>query len=85
MKTIPERTCIVCRKKGSKNSFIRVVKNANGICLDKTGKVSGRGAYICDSAECLAKCKKTHALNRAFKQEIPEEVYTNLINSYEQN
>ena len=85
MKTIPERTCIVCRKKGDKKAFIRIVKTKDGIFLDKTGKLAGRGAYICDSADCITKCKKTHALNRAFKQEVSEETYTELVNSYEQN
>ena len=85
MKNIPERTCIVCRTKGEKNAFIRIVKTKNGIFLDKTGKLAGRGAYICDSAECINKCKKTRALNRAFKQEISEETYLELIASYEQN
>lgn len=85
MKTIPERTCIVCRKKGDKKAFIRIVKTKDGIFLDKTGKLAGRGAYICDSADCINKCKKTHALNRAFKQEVSEETYTELVNSYEQN
>ncbi len=82
MKNIPERTCIVCRKKGDKKGFIRIVKNKDGIFLDKSGKIAGRGAYICDSADCLAKCKKTKALNRAFKQEISEETYLNLIENY---
>ena len=85
MKTIPERTCIVCRTKGDKKSFIRIVKTKDGIFLDKTGKLAGRGAYICDSLACINKCKKTHALNRAFKQEVSEETYIELVNSYEQN
>ena len=85
MKKIPERTCIVCRTKGDKFSFIRIVKTKDNIVLDKTGKVAGRGAYICDSLDCINKCKKTHALNRAFKQEISEQTYTDLVNSYEQD
>lgn len=85
MKKIPERTCIVCRAKGDKSSFIRIVKTQNGIFLDKTGKLAGRGAYLCDKLECLQKCKKTHALNRAFKQEISEETYNQLLENYGQN
>ena len=85
MKTIPQRTCIACRKKGDKSSFIRIVKNKDGIFLDKTGKLAGRGAYICDSKDCISKCKKTHALNRTFKQEVSEETYNELVKSYEQN
>ena len=85
MKKIPERTCIVCRKKGDKPDFIRIVKTQDGIFLDKTGKLAGRGAYICDSIDCINKCKKTRALNRAFKQEVSEETYGELVKSYEQN
>ena len=85
MKKIPERTCIVCRTKKDKSEFIRIVKTKEDIVLDKTGKVAGRGAYICDSLECINKCKKTHALNRAFKQEVSEQTYTDLVNNYEQN
>lgn len=44
--------------------------------VDKTGKLSGRGAYICVSPECVKKLKKAKLLNRAFKQEISEEVYS---------
>lgn len=85
MKKVPERTCIVCREKSDKASFIRIVKTQNGIILDKTGKLAGRGAYICDKLECLQKCKKNHALNRAFKQEISEETYNQLLENYGQN
>ena len=59
MKSIPQRTCIGCNLKANKNSFIRIVKNKEGkITVDRTGKVSGRGAYICDSIECLEKAIK---------------------------
>lgn len=44
--------------------------------VDKTGKLSGRGAYICVSLECVKKLKKAKLLNRAFKQEISEEIYS---------
>lgn len=83
MKKIPQRTCIVCRKKGDKKDFVRIVRLPQGdFVLDKTGKVSGRGAYICDSAECLENCKKTNALSRAFKQEISKQTYEKLLSEY---
>ena len=85
MKNQPERMCIACRKKGDKNSFIRIVKNNDGIFLDKTGKLAGRGAYICNSKQCLQTCIKQKALNRTFKQEISQETYTSILSSYEQN
>ena len=73
------RMCIVCRERSDKKELVRVVNNKNGeIFLDKTGKANGRGAYVCKSKECFDKLKKTRALNRAFKCEIPLEVYEKL-------
>lgn len=87
MLAAPQRTCIVCRKKGDKKDFARVVKTPQGeFVLDKTGKANGRGAYVCNNQECIEKCQKTHALSRVFKQEISAEIYQKLIAEYhEQN
>lgn len=87
MKKIPQRTCIVCRKKGDKKDFVRIVrKQDGGFVLDKTGKVSGRGAYICNSEDCIKKCESTNALSRAFKQQISKQTYSQLLSEYnEQN
>ena len=86
MKTIPQRTCIVCRQKGDKSNFVRIVKTPSGeIAIDKTGKLNGRGAYVCDNIECIKKAQKTHALNRAFKCEISDEVYQKLVEDYGKN
>lgn len=75
----PQRTCIVCKSHGDKNTFIRIVKNGlNEVFVDNTGKASGRGCYVCKNNECLDKLKKTHALNRAFKTNISEEIYDNV-------
>ena len=83
MKVIPQRTCVVCKSKQDKNNLVRIVKTPEGkIVLDKTGKVNGRGAYICNNISCIEKCAKTHALNRAFKQEITAEAYNMLIKEY---
>lgn len=75
----PERTCIVCRTKGTKDNFIKVVKNKNNeFQIEKDKKLDGRGAYICKKTECIEKCKKTKALNRIFKMEVPSSVYEEL-------
>jgi len=79
MKKIPQRSCVVCRTKKDKNELIRIVRNqANEINIDESGKKPGKGAYICDSLECLEKGIKSKALKRALEVEIPEEIYENL-------
>ena len=67
MKSVPQRTCIGCNIKKDKKDFIRIVKdNQNNISIDRTGKANGRGAYICDSLECLEKAIKSKRLERSF-------------------
>ena len=79
MKKIPQRSCVVCRTKKDKNELIRIVRNqTNEINIDESGKKPGKGAYICDSLECLEKGIKSKALKRALEVEIPEEIYENL-------
>lgn len=79
MKSIPQRTCIGCNSKKDKKDFIRIVKdNQNNISIDKTGKANGRGAYICDSMDCLEKAIKNKRIEKSFKMNIDEKVYEEL-------
>lgn len=73
---IPQRQCVGCREMKDKRVLIRVVKSPEGeISLDFRGKKPGRGAYVCPSADCLRRARKTRALERAFAAAIPPEVY----------
>lgn len=79
MKKIPLRTCMGCNEKKPKKELVRIVKNKDGgIFIDRTGKAEGRGAYICDSIECLEKVIKSKRLEKVLEITIPEEVYNNL-------
>ena len=79
MKKIPLRTCMGCNEKKPKKELVRIVKNKDGeIFIDRTGKADGRGAYICDSLECLEKVIKSKRLEKVLEVKIPEEVYNNL-------
>lgn len=81
MASKPERTCIACRTKGPKENFFKIVKNRNGaFMIERDVRLDGRGAYICKNDECIEKCKKTKALNRAFKTVVPAEIYEELKN-----
>lgn len=79
MKNIPQRTCMGCNSKKNKNELIRIVKNKEGIInIDRTGKASGRGAYICDNIDCLEKVIKSKRLERTFEMKIEDDIYENL-------
>ena len=75
-KKIPQRQCLGCREMKNKKDLIRVVRSPEGeISLDFKGKKPGRGAYVCPDPACLAKARKSRALERAFETAIPAEVY----------
>ena len=52
--------------------------------MDATGKKNGRGAYLCNSMECLEKACKRKGLERAFQMAVPAEVYEALKRGLEQ-
>ena len=63
----------------SKKELIRIIRTPEGeIRLDETGRMNGRGAYLCRSCECLQKARKSKALERALKVPIPDEIYETL-------
>lgn len=75
-KKIPMRQCVGCGSMKNKKEMMRVLKTAEeGIVLDTTGKKNGRGAYLCESMECLKLARKNRGLERSFKMSIPNEVY----------
>ncbi len=79
MKKIPQRTCMGCNEKKDKNQLIRIVKNKdNEIHVDKTGKMEGRGAYICNDVKCLEKVIKSKRLERVLETNISNEIYESL-------
>ncbi len=85
-KKIPMRKCTGCGAVRSKKELIRVLRTPEGeIKIDKTGRANGRGAYICDSAACLEKAKKTGGLARSLSVSIPDEVYENLVKEMEKD
>lgn len=76
MKRLPQRTCIGCNTKKDKKELIRIVKNKNGeINVDLTGKMEGRGTYICKNEECLNKAIKNKKMARTFEMEIEDSLY----------
>lgn len=68
-----------CNEKKDKNQLIRIVKNKdNEIHVDKTGKMEGRGAYICNDVKCLEKVIKSKRLEKVLETNISNEIYESL-------
>jgi len=73
LKHLPLRTCVVCRDKAGKRALIRVVRSEQGLQIDPSGKMDGRGAYLCDRASCWETAVKTDLLAKALRMPLTEE------------
>ena len=72
MKHVPQRTCVGCREVLPKRKMIRIVRTADGVQIDPTGKLPGRGAYLHDRHECWERGLKG-ALGHALKTSLTPE------------
>jgi len=52
VKHVPQRTCVGCREVLPKRKMVRIVRSAQGVQVDPTSKMAGRGAYLHDRREC---------------------------------
>ena len=78
---IPLRKCVACGERKAKKELIRIVRTTDGqILVDPTGKINGRGAYICPDINCFDKGIKSKQLVNAFGEGVPEEVLETLRN-----
>jgi len=74
-KKIPMRMCVGCREMKEKRELIRIVRTPEGdAVLDHTGKKSGRGAYVCRSADCLKRAVKQKQLERQLEITLTPEI-----------
>lgn len=72
VKHVPQRTCVGCRQSLPKRSLIRIVRTPEGLRIDPTGKLPGRGAYLHDSRACWESGLKG-ALAHALKVELTDQ------------
>lgn len=78
-KKVPLRKCTRCGEMKPKKELVRVVKTPEGeISLDPTGKMNGRGAYLCKDPQCLRKAQKSKRIEKALSCTVPDEIYNKL-------
>ena len=64
-KRIPERMCVSCRQMQPKNELIRIVNTVDGAVVDLTGKLNGRGVYLCRNKDCIMRALKNKKFEKA--------------------
>lgn len=79
---MPSRTCVACRTERPKRELVRLVRDASGgVVADLTGKLNGRGAYLCQDPACWTLAQRRKALERALKVSLDEAAWQNLLTS----
>jgi uncharacterized protein len=59
----------------AKRELVRVVRTPDGtVRVDATGKLSGRGAYVCPEAACVERALREDRLARVLNLAIPDDV-----------
>ncbi|MFZ2098492.1 MAG: YlxR family protein [Anaerolineales bacterium] len=76
---VPQRTCVGCREILPKRSMVRIVRSPQGVVIDHTGKLAGRGAYLHLLRPCWERGLKG-ALANALKVELTQEERERLTN-----
>ena len=70
-KHVPIRTCVVCREQSTKRALVRIVRQPDGeVVIDPTGKLNGRGTYLCDKPACRKTAAETEVLAKALNTTI---------------
>ncbi len=69
-KHVPQRTCVACREVAGKRGLIRIVRTADGVQVDPTGKLAGRGAYLHPSRSCWAQVMESRRLDQALRTRL---------------
>jgi len=75
----PVRTCIACRLEAGKGAMLRIVRQAEGgAAVDRSGRATGRGAYLHKDPACIEIARKRKALERALKTPVGPEIWAEL-------
>lgn len=70
-RALPQRTCVSCGTTTNKRELVRVVRTpAGAVVVDPTGKLAGRGAYVCREPACWAQAVGKGRLERSLKVKL---------------
>lgn len=63
---------MACRTQRDKADLVRVVRLPDGsVRLDRSGRLEGRGAYLCADGACWRRAWKRAAVQRALRADLP--------------
>ena len=81
----PQRTCLGCRQVKDQDQLMRFVRSPDGdVLADLKGRLPGRGAYLCNSRECLETAVNRKQFDRTFRQACPSATVDGLVDGIAQ-
>jgi hypothetical protein len=73
---------VACRTARPKRELVRIVRTPDGrIVLDVTGRLAGRGAYLCHDEACRETALAKGALRRALAADLSPEGWAALVDA----
>jgi predicted RNA-binding protein YlxR (DUF448 family) len=71
---------VACRTVRQKRDLVRVVRTPDGrVEIDETGRLAGRGAYLCADGSCWRQAVERGTLQRALEAKLPEKLRERLL------
>ncbi|MBA3397624.1 MAG: YlxR family protein [Deltaproteobacteria bacterium] len=75
---IPQRTCTGCRTTAAQHELVRVAFDGSRLVVDRTRRLSGRGAYVHARAACVTIPGLAKSLRRAVSKADQERIVAGL-------
>jgi uncharacterized protein len=70
---------VACRTERQKRDLVRIVRAPDGtVMLDLSGRLPGRGAYLCADGSCWANAVRKRSIERALDVTLPPELAAQL-------
>jgi predicted RNA-binding protein YlxR (DUF448 family) len=81
---VPLRSCVVCGKKTAKRELIRIVATPQGAMeVDPTGRLPGRGAYVCADGNCAQGALRRSRIDYALRKKLSNDDWTRVTSAIE--
>ena len=64
----PERTCVICREKNSKENLFRIAEKNQEYIFDERQIIQARGQYICKKHDCINRLSKHKKLKISIEE-----------------
>ncbi|HLJ60430.1 MAG TPA: YlxR family protein [bacterium] len=73
VRKVPQRQCVACGRTRGKRDLVRVVRTPAGdVRVDVTGRLAGRGAYVCPEPDCVDRAVRDGRLAGVLEQPLPD-------------